>query len=76
MKQFVLCAVAGMLSASIATAVSAAPASTPPQQPQGIQNAKKVMKARFDREQKIREVKNKGQAQRQHAERQQTQRQK
>ena len=64
MKRLFVLAVGSMLSASFFTAAYAAPASAPGKgkQQQGLKNAKKVMKARFDREKKMAEIRKQAQA--------------
>jgi hypothetical protein len=64
MKRLFVLAVGSLLSASLFTAAYAAQAAAPGKgtHQQGLKNAKKVMKARFDREKKMAEVRKQAQA--------------
>ena len=65
MKRMVAVAVACLLSASLLGAVDAAPTGRPGQpSQQGLENARKVMQFRLERDKKMREVKKKGQEKR------------
>lgn len=68
MKRLVALAVAVLLSASWSGAVYAAPAKGPGQPTQqGLQNARKAMQWRLERDKKVRELKAKGQQKRKQA---------
>ena len=68
MKRLVALAVAVLLSAAQISAADAAPArSAEKSRPQGLENARKVMQSKLERDKKTREVKKKGQAKRQQA---------
>jgi len=71
MKHLVALAVGGLMSVSLIAAVDAAPAGTSgkPKQQQGLQNAKKVMQSKLERDKKVREVKKKAHEKRQLAQR-------
>lgn len=64
MKRLFALAVGSLLSASLFTAAYAAPEATQGRgkHQQGLNNAKKVMKARFDREKKMAEIRKQAQA--------------
>lgn len=73
MKRLYGMAIGVFMSVVMISAVNAAPTGTSekPKQQQGIKNAKKAMQARLERDKKMREVQEKGQAKKQQTQRQQ-----
>ena len=73
MRRFVVLTVGGVLLTALAMPVAAAPAkdvSTPaPQTPLGLQNSKKAMQYRIERDKKVSEVRKQAQAKKHRAQR-------
>ncbi len=73
MRRFVVLTVGGILLTALAMPVAAAPAKNasapPPQTPLGLQNAKKAMQYRIERDKKVSEMRKQAQAKKHRAQR-------